>query len=36
MAVTGHRSVSEVSRYTEARNQERLAEQALRKARNVW
>jgi integrase len=31
MAITGHRSVSEVSRYTKARNQARLAEQAMAK-----
>ena len=34
MAVTGHKSVSEVSRYTKARDQARLAEQAMRKAGN--
>ena len=32
MAITGHRSVSEVSRYTKARDQARLAEQAMQKA----
>ena len=31
MAITGHRSVSEVSRYTRARDQVRLAEQAMSK-----
>jgi integrase len=31
MAVIGHRSISEVSRYTKARNQARLAEQAMAK-----
>ena len=31
MAVTGHRSVSEVSRYTKARDQALLAEQAMAK-----
>jgi integrase len=31
MAITGHRSVSEVSRYTKARDQELLAEQAMAK-----
>jgi integrase len=33
MAITGHRSVSEVSRYTKARDQARLAEQAMQMAR---
>jgi integrase len=33
MAVTGHKSVSEVSRYTKARDQERLAEQAMRRTK---
>ena len=32
MAITGHRSVSEVSRYTTARDQARLAEHAMVKA----
>ena len=31
MAITGHKSVSEVSRYTKARDQSRLAEQAMEK-----
>ena len=33
MAITGHKSVSEVSRYTKAAEQSRLAEQAFEKAR---
>jgi hypothetical protein len=31
MAITGHKSVAEVSRYTKARDQARLAEQAMAK-----
>jgi hypothetical protein len=31
MAITGHRSVSEVSRYTKAADQARLSEQAMSK-----
>jgi hypothetical protein len=31
MAITGHKSVSEVSRYTRAADQSRLAEQAMAK-----
>ena len=31
MAITGHKSVAEVSRYTKARDQERLAEQAMQR-----
>jgi integrase len=35
MAITGHKSVSEVSRYTKARDQARLAEQAMQKVRDT-
>ena len=31
MAITGHKSVAEVSRYTKARDQAKLAEQAIAK-----
>jgi hypothetical protein len=36
MAISGHRTLSEVQRYTDAADQKRLADQAMAKRRQGW